>query len=130
MLEKIAYCFVCLILFGIIHNVCRTNSSYLPRNKCQKYITIKNDLLSLILIAERPSRGKVVGFHDLNKMSIVGLVSYITYEPIILYLLIINIMHILKLGNINLGSIYNSIAYGAFAIIGFVFVIVIAVDKS
>lgn len=129
MLEKIVYCFVWLILFGVIHNVCRTNSSYLPRNKCQKYITIKNDLLSLILIAERPSRGKVVGLHDLNKMSIVGLVSYITLEPVNLYILTMHIMYYFKLGNINLDSTYNVIAYVVLAMLIFVFLIVEFVDK-
>ena len=129
MLEKIAYCFVCLILFGIIHNVCRTNSSYLPRNKCQKYIIIKNDLLATILISETISANKTVGYHDLNKMSIVGLVSYITLEPINLYILIIRIMYYFKLVNINLDSIYNIIAYVVLAMLIFIFLIVEFVDK-
>ena len=129
MLDKILGCIVYVFMFGLIHYICRASSSYLPGNTFKKYRVIKNDLLSIILISERVSRNKVVGYHDLNKMSIVGLVSYITLEPINLYILIIRIMYYFKLGNINLDSIYNIIAYVVLAMLIFIFLIVEFVDK-
>ena len=130
MLEKILFCIFYIFWFVVFHGICRRSSSYLPGNKCQKYIVIKNELLAIILIAEGVSRDKDVNYYDLNKMSMVGLISYITLEPINLYVLIIRIMDLFELGNVHLGSIYNAIAYGALGILTFVFIIVIVVDKS
>ena len=130
MLEKILGCICCIILFSIFHNICRKSSTYFFKNKCQKYITIKNELIARILISDGISNNKFVDRHDLNKMSMVGLISYIIIEPINIYVLILNIMNIFKWGNVHFGSIYHTIALGALVILTVVFMIVIVADKS
>ena len=128
-LGKIGASLCYLFLFGVFHDICRSSSSYFYRNKCQKYIIIKNEVLARILIASGIARDKAVDRHDLNKMSMVGLISYIIIEPINIYVLIINFMALFKLGNVHFGSISHAIAMGALGILTFVFMIVIVVDK-
>ncbi|BCZ45502.1 hypothetical protein psyc5s11_15690 [Clostridium gelidum] len=130
MLDKIIGCFSYILFFSIFHNICRTSSSYFYKNKCQKYIIIKNEVLARILIAAGISRNKFVDRHDLNKMSIIGLISYIIIEPINIYVLILNFMDLFKLGNVHFGSTYHTIAMGALVILTFVFIIAIVADKS
>ena len=129
MLDKILGCIVTISSFCIFHEVCRSSSSYFYRNRCQKYIVIKNEILARILIASGIARDKAVDRHNLNKMSMVGLISYIIIEPINIYFLIGNFMENFNLENVYFGGIYDEIAIFALGILTFVFMIVIVADK-
>ena len=127
--DKIVGCFCYLFWFAVVHDICRSSSSYFYRNRCQKYIIIKNEVLATILIASGIARDKAVNHHDLNKMSMVGLISYIIIEPINIYVLILNFMDLFQLGNVHFGSTYHTIALGILGILAFVFMIVTVADK-
>ena len=127
--DKIVGCFCYLFWFAVVHDICRSSSSYFYRNRCQKYIIIKNEVLATILIASGIARDKAVNHHDLNKMSMVGLISYIIIEPINIYFLIGNFMENFNLENVYFGGIYDEIAIFALGILTFVFMIVIVADK-
>lgn len=128
MLDKILGCFVTIGLFCLIHNTCRMSSSYFYRNRCQKYIIIKNEILARILIASGIARDKAVDRHDLNKMSMIGLISYIIIEPINIYFSICNFMVFFK-GDLYFGGIYHKIALATLGLLTFIFMIVIVADK-
>ena len=78
-------------------------------------IIINNRIVALILIARQISRDKFVSYLDFNKMSVMGLITYIIMEPINIYALIISIKHIYNCGNMeSLRHLYET----AYTILG------------
>ena len=129
MLLKVFLVFSFMVMFFIVHDTCRRCSSYFSTNKCQKYIIIKNPLLSVILISERIKRDKMVYYRNLDKMSIVGFISYIILEPINLLFLVINIIDIFELRNVQFEGIYYTIPLCVWVTLNILFMVVIMVDK-
>jgi len=71
---------------------CRYNSCYFPESKSQKYIVIKNNIIAKILIAGGVGRAPIVNLSDRNKMSVIGLISYIAVLPTSLFYIAIRAM--------------------------------------
>lgn len=66
-----------LCFFLLFNCVCRRCSAYFPKSKCKKYVNIRNNRVADILIAKAISRDKFVEKYDYNKMSVIGIISYI-----------------------------------------------------
>jgi len=101
MLNKIISSICSIMLFIIFHNICRMSAAYFPKSKIKKYIIINNRIVAPILIARQISRDKFVSYLDFNKMSVMGLITYIIMEPINIYALVLSIKHIYNFGNIE-----------------------------
>lgn len=130
MLDEIIGFIFSIGIFIMCNIICRMSSSYLPKSKCKKYIVIKNRMIARILISDGISRDKFVRHFDLNKMSIVGLISYIVIEPINLYILIISIMDNFRLGNMEILGITYGTAYEMLGILEFLFLIIFTINTK
>jgi hypothetical protein len=82
-------------------------SAYFPKSICKKYIVIKNTVIAKILISDGVGRDKVVSPQDRNKMSMIGLISYIVYFLICFFYLVIRVMML----SINYRGIDNDFMY-------------------
>lgn len=65
------------MLFLIFNCVCRSCSAHFSKSKCKKYVNIRNNRIADILIAKSISTNKFVEKYDYNKMSVIGIISYI-----------------------------------------------------
>jgi hypothetical protein len=93
-------------LFSIMW--CRANSCHFPESKSQKYIVIKNTVIARILISGVVGR-QLVNSSERNKMSVVGLISYIVILPTYLFFIAINVMKLFNyrgLDNDFMNSLY------------------------
>jgi hypothetical protein len=68
-------------IFFLVNEMCRSFTCYFKELKFNKYIVIENKILARILISEYAEGNKKVKPCDRNKMSIVGLIAYITLFP-------------------------------------------------
>lgn len=77
MLNKVIMVIVHVFFFIIFNSVCRRCSAYFAKSKCKRYININNNKIADILVAKSISRDKFVKNYDYNKMSIIGIISYL-----------------------------------------------------
>ncbi|MDB2151508.1 hypothetical protein [Clostridium butyricum] len=77
MSSKIIMVILYLYIFLLANCICRRCSAYFVKSKCKKYINIRNNRVADILIAKAVSRDKFVEKYDYNKMSVIGIISYI-----------------------------------------------------
>ena len=89
MVNKITIFVINFVVFCMFNLICKYNACYFYKAKTNKYIIIKNKTVAKILIARAVGRDKIVKSCDLNKMTIVGLISYIIVFPINLVNLIL-----------------------------------------
>ena len=112
MLNKITIFVVNFVMFYMFNLICRYNACYFNKAKINKYIIIKNKIVAKILIGRAVGRDKVVKNCDLDKMSIVGVISYIIIFPINLVYLILKIIIVLNYNGFgNLSSLSNFIYF-------------------
>lgn len=67
-----------IAMFFVFNGICRYNACYFPKSLFKKYIIIKNEVVKRLLIGESVGRDKIVDYYDSNKLSIVGLMAYLT----------------------------------------------------
>lgn len=110
------------IIIGIllVHSLgCRYVSAYYKSAYIKKHITIKNDWLAILLIAEGYGRCEHTDPEDRNKMSFVGILSYIYF----FITLMLSVLCILFFRNVNIVMI-SEILFALdvpFAMLGMVF---------
>ncbi|NRT72211.1 hypothetical protein [Clostridium beijerinckii] len=92
MLDKIFGVFVYFFQFYAFNILCRFSAAYIPTTKYKKYIIIRNEIIANILIAKSIGRDRIVEYGDRNKMSIMGIISYIFISPVNILNLIINLV--------------------------------------
>jgi hypothetical protein len=90
---------------------------YFPDSRSKKYIVIKNNAIATILIAGGVGRNFIVNSWDRNKMSVVGLISYIAILPIYLFYLVIKGMILFNYTGID-NDFMNLLCFSAEGIIG------------
>jgi hypothetical protein len=112
MVSKMTILVVNFVMFYMFNLICRYNACYFNKAKINKYIIIKNKIVAKILIGRAVGRDKIVKTCDLDKMSIVGLISYIIIFPINLFYLILKIIIVLNYNEFgNLSSLSNFIYF-------------------
>ncbi|MEQ3340831.1 hypothetical protein [Clostridium butyricum] len=130
MLKKVIMIIVALFVFYIFNYTCKACSAYFPKSRCKKYIYIKNNILADILIAKSVSTDKFVSTFDYNKMSIIGIVSYVIIEPIN----IANFIIILQRGFMEGNSVYletiNYISMACLGLVDIIFLIVLFINTD
>ncbi|ACD24779.1 MULTISPECIES: hypothetical protein [unclassified Clostridium] len=127
---KIVNIVVTIFFFLLFNDECRTCSAYFPNSKWKKYITIKNNSFADILIAKSISRDKFVHSFDYNKMSIVGLISYICIGPINLFALIVGILKSVSQENNKYLIDLYILSIGLVGVLCIIFIIVILINTK
>jgi len=102
----------------------------LPKSKCKNYIIIKNTIVAKILIAKVIGRDKIVNSWDFNKMSIVGLISYIVILPANVFYLVIRVMILFDYRGIdnNRMSLLSDIGYCILGILFALNILIVAIN--
>ena len=128
MSSKIIMVILYLYIFLLANCICRRCSAYFVKSKCKKYINIRNNRVADILIAKAVSRDKFVEKYDYNKMSVIGIISYIFVGIPNLCTLILGIIKTFILDS-KLEYLYNC-SLGTVSIFCIIFLIISEINTS
>ena len=131
MTAKIINIILAISVFLIVNDLCKVCSAYFPRSRCKKNIYVKSNILADLLISKSISRDKFVNPSDFNKMSIVGLISYICIIPCNILGLITGIMKEIYIGDLpTLDNVYYISMFAVYILyVVFLIIMLINTDK-
>jgi hypothetical protein len=86
------------ICFQVVHIImflmCHYNTCYYENNRLSHYITISNETLATILICQGTRKYGDVPIKDRDKLSVVGLITYILIVPCLLVMIVTSILQL------------------------------------